>query len=104
MLAWAFLIRLARTVESECATLFTDFHLSARLRPAMHPWPLYLSIALTCVLVIAYPQGRAHAETASQSLPDTWYHSDTHPAHALFRRQGYGLFPEVGSAGSLATL
>ncbi|VDB90092.1 unnamed protein product [Peniophora sp. CBMAI 1063] len=58
----------------------------------MYAWSLSLSFALSCALV------NAHAETDSRSLPDTWYQSETHPAHALFRRQSSGSFPAVGSA------
>lgn len=40
-----------------------------------------------------------HDHVSREALPNSWYHADDHPAHALFRRQATpsSSFPQVGS-------
>lgn len=40
-----------------------------------------------------------HDHVLKRALPNSWFHGDDHPAHALFRRQSAATpsFPEVGS-------
>jgi chitin deacetylase len=72
---------------------------------------MFSSLAGTVVLVIslfssvhgaAIPShdNDVHEHDTRSALPALWYHDESHPAHALFRRQATtaSSFPQVGSA------
>ena len=60
---------------------------------------------LSVVYAAVIPSYDTHARdnVPQRLLPDSWYHPEDHPAHALFRRQAAtptqpSAFPEVGSS------
>jgi chitin deacetylase len=61
---------------------------------------LFLLPLSSSVYGVAIPRhDNDHDHVSQTSLPDSWYHDDDHPVHALFRRQATPstAFPEVGS-------
>jgi hypothetical protein len=58
--------------------------------------------AVSAAVIPSYDT-HVHANVPQRTLPDRWYQSEDHPAHALFKRQAGSptqppAFPEVGSS------